>query len=450
MMTFRKRTALRIGIVSLVLGALASPYAWFIARERAEQSLVALASEESQHLLRKYGAIDSTSPNAKENASLAVKGIAGGIFDIAEIYDAKGIKLAESMTPSGSTVEPNLPHHGEPNFTTASYESIRPSKDVWLLRVLIPLRGVANDPKDPVTGYFEGVRVVPQWQREEMTSISMVTALMVGLASLICGLLLYPVVLNLSADNVRKARDVLDSHISMMEALGRAIAKRDSDTGAHNFRVAWIAARIGEVMGLEGDAIQELMVGSFLHDVGKIGIPDAILLKPGKLDEREMATMRTHVAQGEEIVNGIGWLKGASKVVAGHHEKWNGTGYPRQISGEAIPLAARIFAVADVFDALCSKRPYKEPMEFDTAMAILHKDTGTHFDPAVMAAFSPIAKGLFDRLANTSECDARSLMEERVREHFGLLGSGSNDTALLGTDASIGENQETPTTRQSA
>ena len=204
----------------------------------------------------------------------------------------------------------------------------------------------------------------------------------------------------------------------MMEALGRAIAKRDSDTGAHNFRVAWIAARIAEHMGLKGSAMQSLIAGSFLHDVGKIGIPDAILLKPGKLDEAEMEIMRTHVAQGEEVVTGMGWLDGANAVVAGHHEKWNGSGYPRQLKAEQIPLAARIFAVADVFDALCSKRPYKEPMPFETVMSILKKDTGSHFDPAVMAIFQPMAREIFDRLANISEDGARQLLNDRIHEHF--------------------------------
>ena len=164
--------------------------------------------------------------------------------------------------------------------------------------------------------------------------------------------------------------------------------------------------------------MQALIAGSFLHDVGKIGIPDAILLKPGRLDEAEFVVMRTHVAQGEEIVTGMGWLDGANAVVAAHHEKWNGAGYPRQLKGDAIPLSARIFAVADVFDALCSKRPYKEPMDFEAAMLILEKDTGSHFDPAVMAVFRPMARPTFERLANGSEAQARQLLEDRVRQHF--------------------------------
>lgn len=418
MNTFNKRTALRIAAVSLLLASLASPVAWFVARESAEESIVSLAIEESGRLLHHFDAIDLSGPAATEHATVAAKTIAGGLFDIAEIYDTKGSKLAESLTDEGHAVESSLPKHGTPNYTAASYESLKLAGDLWVLRVFVPLRNSATDMSQPITGYFEGVRVVPSWQRAQIFNNSFAVALMVCLASLLCGAALYPVVVHLSADNERKAREVLDSHISMMEALGRAIAKRDSDTGAHNYRVAWIAASIAERMGVTGSAMQALIAGSFLHDVGKIGIPDAILLKPGKLDEAEFSIMRTHVAQGEEIVTGMGWLDGANAVVAAHHEKWNGTGYPRQLAGIEIPLSARVFAVADVFDALCSKRPYKEPMGFEAAMAILEKDTGSHFDPAVMAVFAPMARATFDRLANGSEADARQLLEDRVRHHF--------------------------------
>lgn len=415
---FNKRTAIRIGMVSVLLASLASPLAWLVTRESAEEGVVALAIEESGRLLHHYDAINLTGPKAQEHAQLAAKTIVGGLFDIAEIYDARGDKLAESLTHEGEHVETALPKHGRPSYSEASYESLRLAGDLWLLRVFVPLRDSATDMRLPITGYFEGVRVVPEWQKTQILSNAMTVALMVGLASLLCGAVLYPVVVRLSADNERKAREVLDSHISMMEALGRAIAKRDSDTGAHNYRVAWIAALIAEKMGITGSAMQALIAGSFLHDVGKIGIPDAILLKPGKLDDAEFVIMRTHVAQGEEIVTGMGWLDGANAVVAAHHEKWNGSGYPRQLRGDGIPLPARIFAVADVFDALCSKRPYKEPMGFDAVMAILEKDTGSHFDPGVMAVFKPMARGIFDRLVGSDENAARALLEERVRQHF--------------------------------
>ncbi|MBI4990102.1 MAG: HD domain-containing protein [Rhodocyclales bacterium] len=415
---FKKRTAIRIATVSVLLASLASPATWFVARENAEEGVVSLAIEESGRMLRQHDAIDLTGPDAAAHAALAAKTISGGLFDIAEIYDGQGRHLAESATEAGEAVESSLPKHDVPGYSAASYESLKLSGDRWVLRVFVPLRASATDASGPITGYFEGVRVVPPWQQWQIISTSLTAALMVGLASLLCGAALYPVVVHLSGENERKTREVLDSHISMMEALGRAIAKRDSDTGAHNYRVAWVAARIAERMGLKGSEMQALIAGSFLHDVGKIGIPDAILLKPGKLDDAELAAMRSHVAQGEEIVTGMGWLDGAHAVVAGHHEKWNGSGYPRRLAGKDIPLPARIFAVADVFDALCSKRPYKEPLGFDAAMAILEQDTGSHFDPSVMAAFRTMAPDIFDRLANANEGDARQLLDERVRRHF--------------------------------
>ncbi len=420
MNTFQKRTAIRIAGVSIMLACLSSPLAWFVARENSEESVVALAIEESGRLLHHFDAIELSGANAIEHAALAAKTISGGMFDIAEIYDPQGAKLAESLTQEGEAIESLLPNHGAPVYRESSYESLRLAGDIWALRVFVPLRNSATDLSLPITGYFEGVRVVPEWQRAQIFDSSLTVALMVGLASLLCGAFLYPVVVHLSSDNERKAREVLDSHISMMEALGRAIAKRDSDTGAHNYRVAWIAAGIAEQMGIQGTAMQALIAGSFLHDVGKIGIPDAILLKPGKLDDAEMRIMRTHVNQGKEIVTGAGWLDGANDVVASHHEKWNGTGYPQQLKGEDIPLSARIFAVADVFDALCSKRPYKEPMGFEAAMGILDKDTGSHFDPGVMAVFKPMANDIFDRLAQADENTARQLLEDRVRRHFEL------------------------------
>lgn len=419
MNAFNKRTARRIGAVSLLLALLASPLSWFVVRQNVEQSTVALAIEESQRLLGHFGAIALSGLGAASHADSAAKALAGGLFDIAEIYDGQGQRLAEAMTSNGLQVEGILLHHATPNYKSTRYESVNLPDRRWVLRVFVPLR-LGNVPESEVTGYFEGVRIVPEWQRQRMLSSALSAALMAGLASLLCGLAIYPVVVRLSADNERKALEVLDSHISMMEALGRAIAKRDSETGAHNYRVAWIAGSIAEKFGFRGSKMQSLIVGSFLHDVGKIGIPDAILLKPGPLDHDELAIMQTHVQLGEEIVTGIGWLEGANEVVAGHHERWDGTGYPRRLKGEYIPLAARIFAVADVFDALCSRRPYKEPMNFETVMEILERESGSHFDPDVMTEFRPMARKIFDHLADCSEEAASKMLEGRVRKHYGL------------------------------
>ena len=418
MNTFQKQTALRIAAVSIVLATIASTLAWYVSRESAEEGIVSLAMEESGRLLHRYDAIDLNGPDALAHADTAAQIIVGGLFDIAEIYDSHGKKLAEALTADGNKIEARIPSHGKPGYRVASYDSLKLDAEGWVLRVFVPLRNSATDMSVPITGYFEGVRLVPQWQRDQILNSSLTAALMAAMASLLCGLVIYPMVVYLSKDNERKTREVLDSNISMMEAMGRAIAKRDSDTGAHNFRVAWIASGIAELMGLKDSAMQSLIAGSFLHDVGKIGIPDAILLKPDRLNEAEYLIMQTHVSQGEEIVTGMGWLDGANDVVAGHHEKWNGSGYPRGLQGEAIPLAARIFAVADVFDALCSKRPYKEPMPFKQVMEILERDAGSHFDPAVIAVFRTIAAQVHQRLEHATDEETRELLEARVRKHF--------------------------------
>jgi HD-GYP domain-containing protein (c-di-GMP phosphodiesterase class II) len=414
---FQKRVAVRIGAVSVVLAGVFSVVAWYAEIERVESGIVALAIEESEKLLKHFDSVRLDSPAAAQRAELAAETIIGGLFDIAEIYDVSGVKLAEAMTAHGAGMEMDLPDHGPPSYSKASYETLIRPGDIWILRVFVPIRESAAG---AVTGYFEGVRLVPDWQRDQIRSSALTVALLVSFAALLCGAVIYPIVVHLSRDNETKACEILGSHIAMMESLGRAIAKRDSDTGDHNYRVAWIAARIAEEMGLSDGAMKSLIVGSFLHDVGKIGIPDAILLKPGKLDADEFDIMRTHVIQGEEIVQGIGWLDGAHDVVSAHHEKWNGTGYPRGLEGNAIPIAARIFAVADVFDALCSKRPYKEPMPFETAMGILEADTGTHFDPTVMQTFRRIAPDLRTRLGGGGERHVRSLLEDLIERYFAI------------------------------
>ncbi|MFA7280452.1 MAG: HD domain-containing phosphohydrolase [Sterolibacterium sp.] len=416
MISFKRKVALQIAAVSVVLASVVSPLAWYVSRENAEKSIVSFAMEESHRVLVHHEAIALEGPDAKIHAEAAARSLSGGLFDIAEVYGANGNRLAEDLTEDGERIEKEIPHHPVPRFNTPFYESFRLSNDRWVLRVFVPLHVDSGT----LTGYFEGVRLIPDWQTKQIFSVALTAALMVCLASLVCGGILYPVVIRLASDNERKAQEVLESHISMMEALGRAIAKRDSDTGAHNYRVAWIAATLADAVGLSGGSMQALIAGSFLHDAGKIGIPDAILLKPGKLTEDEMDIMRTHVAMGEQIVTGAGWLDGGKDVVASHHEKWDGSGYPRGQTGDAIPLVARIFAIVDVFDALCAKRPYKEPLTLAAAMEILQQGAGTHFDPSLLKVFSGLAANVYSTAINATESEVRTLMEGMVRKHFGV------------------------------
>ncbi|RRQ23467.1 HD-GYP domain-containing protein [Guyparkeria sp. SCN-R1] len=247
---------------------------------------------------------------------------------------------------------------------------------------------------------------------------ALTAALFAALAAIACGAMIYPMVVRLNNEQDRQSRHLLSSHVALLEAMGKAVAKRDSDTGDHNYRVTDIAMAIGERMGLGKAAMRALLSGALLHDVGKIGVPDRILLKPGRLDDHEMALMRSHVPQGEDIVDGIPSLEEARDVIACHHEKWDGSGYPRGLAGEAIPLGARIFAVADVFDTLCSPRPYKEAMSFETAWGIIRDDAGSHFDPKVVEAFRPIARRLYELHFNGDARRSRELLERQIRKYF--------------------------------
>lgn len=215
--------------------------------------------------------------------------------------------------------------------------------------------------------------------------------------------------LALQGNIIRHARDAIDANIDALVTMGNAIAQRDSDTDSHNYRVTLYAIRLAEHLGLGDDAIRHLIRGAFLHDVGKIGIPDAVLMKPGPLTEEEFTVMRTHVARGLAIVGRSKWLASAADVIGGHHERFDGTGYPQGLSGEAIPLAARIFTVVDVFDALTSKRPYKEPFTLEQARKIMLEGRGRHFDSAILDCFLEIFEALH---ANNCIADDVSMREE--------------------------------------
>ncbi|HEY8575967.1 MAG TPA: HD domain-containing phosphohydrolase [Devosia sp.] len=171
--------------------------------------------------------------------------------------------------------------------------------------------------------------------------------------------------------------------------LARAIEYRDGDTGEHVSRVAQISQLIASGMGLSSERCRMIYLAAPLHDIGKIGIADAILGKPGKLTPEEFATMREHVTIGARILeNGSSELIRTAELIAqSHHERWDGTGYPDKLSGNDIPVEARIVAIADVFDALCSERPYKAAWPVDKAYAEVLASSGSHFDPACVEAF---------------------------------------------------------------
>lgn len=162
---------------------------------------------------------------------------------------------------------------------------------------------------------------------------------------------------------------------------------RDHETEGHTKRVSEMAQALGERAGLDADELRNLKFGALLHDIGKIGIPDSILLKPGKLTEGEFEVMRTHTTLGYEMLKDIPFLEDAVDVVLYHHERWDGAGYPFGLQGEEIPFAARLFAIADVWDALRSDRPYREAWSEERVRAYIQEQAGIHFDPQLVELY---------------------------------------------------------------
>lgn len=203
----------------------------------------------------------------------------------------------------------------------------------------------------------------------------------------------------------QRTRDLLVSRQQIIRRLGRAAEFKDNETGNHVIRMANYSQLIADALGL-GSSTQEILLHTApMHDIGKIGIPDSVLLKPGKLDAAEWTLMKKHPLMGADIIgtHDDELLRTARQIALTHHERWDGTGYPHELKGEAIPLMGRIVAMADVFDALISVRPYKAAYSIEDAVAYMRSQVGRHFDPGLLPAFEKVLPNILkvkDRFAD--------------------------------------------------
>jgi cyclic di-GMP phosphodiesterase len=197
-------------------------------------------------------------------------------------------------------------------------------------------------------------------------------------------------------------RELESTYHATLEALGSALDTRDVGTESHSRRVHGYALATAREYGMPDAELSDLAHGVLLHDIGKIGIPDAILLKPGPLTGEEWAIMRTHPEIGKRLIEKIPFLRGALPIVYAHHEKWDGSGYPRGLRGKEIPMGARIFSVVDAFDAMTFDRPYSKAIPFDAATTELKRCAGAHFDPEVVEAFLRVPEALLEEIRRRS------------------------------------------------
>lgn len=337
-------------------------------------------------------------------------------YSIVKLYNKDKRKILEERGPEANAVADELKNNSFPfRFAESSdYRKLLINGNVYI-QILLPLR----EKNGTIEGYFAGVYRVDAERVQQITSGVIRALFLVVIVSFITTLVLYPIIIFLHHELLRFASRLLRDNIELMEILGNAIAQRDSDTSLHNYRVIIYAIRLAEAINLESFQILHLITGAFLHDVGKIGISDNILLKPDRLTDPEFTLMRTHVLLGMKIIRKSDMImEMAGDVVEFHHDKFDGSGYMRGLKGEEIPLNARIFAVVDVFDALTSKRPYKEPYSFDRAMSILHEGSGSHFEPKLVEAFSKIAGEIYAQLRNAPEAEVEHTFKSMASEYF--------------------------------
>jgi HD-GYP domain-containing protein (c-di-GMP phosphodiesterase class II) len=423
---FVKRVLLiRLGTATLALALITMAITYFVQQGRIEQQVADNGRQGINVLTHRVMDIaekNQITPLAAlhqvlTSGSDSPVAYRAGRFIWVQFYDRSGAVVAEVSVPEFQAVAAKALAEKRP---FAFPEPAQAEADMQRIggRPFVFAAMPIADRQGTVKGYARGAFAVSPESAAEMRSAVLRSVLIV--VAIVCGVtaMLYPVILHLMRRLADYSTNLLDANLETLAVLGSAIAKRDADTDAHNYRVSLYAARLGETIGLAADEMRGLIKGSFIHDVGKIGIPDAILLKPGRLDEEEYRVMQTHVGLGVDIVRRASWLRDSVPVVAGHHEKFGGGGYPRGDQAEDIPLTARIFAIADVFDALTSERPYKKPLTLEETMKILEQGRGVHFDPKLLDAFAVIAPELHRKYAGREGDDLRQELVAVVDQYF--------------------------------
>jgi HD-GYP domain-containing protein (c-di-GMP phosphodiesterase class II) len=407
--------ARRLGLAAVIIGIVAGGASYLLEMHRVERAALAKATKGAQHFQTAAIKVAIGSVGPEEHATLY------GLLDSSRFI---AIRLfgpdRKPVQEYWADISPNLRTAVSAGNHSHAWPAPGESHKKWidvsgerLIQVVLPLFAPDGTP----VGYLEGINRLDRQTLQEQQEQILKSVLTAVLSVMVTAFLLYPLLLSMLRQTNGLSLRLLDANLSLMRSLGNAIAKRDSDTDTHNYRVTYYAVKLAESMCLPEKEIPDLIVGAFLHDVGKIGIPDRILLKPGKLTPDEFDIMKTHSLLGIEIVADNPWLKGAALTIRHHHERFDGTGYPDSLSGSTIPLCARIFAVVDVFDALTSARPYKLPMTLSDAMRILEQGSGFHFDPQVLGVFKSIAPTLYADAVQAGDVELRQGLRNLLNRH---------------------------------
>ena len=423
---FHRGLIFRLIMAGIILVVLLGFLTWAKERKNVGEAIIVRALTGAsafniftQHLIDDPGWPDKRAvQEALEQFSTRRVNDPNGQFIYARIYDERSAVIAQrTMASPPDNETANRLIYSAPLKFPDDDENM--AEVFWIegkpfISIVLPLFHTRGDPIAHIHGiYAVSQKALTGIRRQALQSVMWVIAVIA-----ITTLILFPTIMMQTRRLKKLTQNLLDSNLETLKALGSAIAKRDSDTDAHNYRVTIYAVRLAEALNLDKPTIMSLIKGAFLHDVGKIGVRDNILLKPGRLDDEEFEVMKTHVPHGVEIVARSSWLRDANDIVGYHHEKFDGSGYFKGLSKNNIPTAARIFAIADVFDALISRRPYKEPLSLEEAMGIILEGRGTHFDPDILDAFINIAPSLYDHFAGREDDSLKRELETITEKYF--------------------------------
>ncbi len=423
----QRRLFLRLVIGGILISAILSVVVYTSERQRISGEVIERANHGAQRFNEQIASI-LNSPGLSEKANLQTKlnilFIAAsrlqetGRFVFIGIYDPENLAIASVMDQDyPRAVQVQAMADGAPRSAltrsrpVAAIRSIDGAPHIYMSFPLINTKGNVAAYGEAV--YAVSAETVREVEKQILQAILMVIAIVMGTT-----LLLYPLIALLMSRQARLAAGLLEANLETLRVLGSAVAKRDSETDLHNYRVTIYAVRLAEALNLDAPAIRGLIKGAFLHDVGKIGVSDTILLNPGSLTDSEYNLMKQHVRHGLDIINSSAWLIDAADVVGYHHEWYKGGGYPFGLRGDNIPLNARIFAIADVFDALTSKRPYKESYDLEKTLALMNDMRDVHFDPEILDDFFVIAEILYRELTFAGEAELRKALDAIIRKYF--------------------------------
>ena len=407
----------RLVMLWLVLSVVIGGGVFYFEITKVDDSVLALVLDEVEAIDQNLidGMLNTDDDGILDKLQTLTNELTEQQFAIADIYDNRYSHIAAAVRFDSELVGEILEekHHQFSLDNSFYHEKFYIQQELYV-QVLVPLLASTGG----TAGYFEGVYHVEKETVEAIESQVYNVLFVVLVVILAAFIVFYPLLLYLNRQIITFSKNLFQANIELMEVMGSAVAKRDSTTDIHNYRVTLYAIRLGEALGLNSEALSNLIAGAFLHDVGKIGIDDDVLNKNDRLTEEEIFHMRQHVLIGVDIVAKAHWLHGAREVIEFHHEKFDGTGYMKGLKGEVIPLNARIFAIVDVFDALISERPYKNAIAFNEVIAIMRKESGKHFDPKLLAKFLDIAEDLHRNIGKASYHSLVKRLSNSVRKHF--------------------------------